>query len=171
MARYDRETKHYDRNVLAAMVAAGEATYFTAPDIYVVKTEEGTFAVRPHQIIDTALITVLNSDRYQPITDVDVITAPSPMDGYCGKEQYDGEDTGPGGVVYDSALALAEEAVAIFGGDPQGFLRRILDDEDGEYVWGLRESMEDHVRAGRPVQPKLARRRAEQGDLLKHFGI
>lgn len=172
MARYDRETKHYDRNVLAAMVADGAATYFEAADVYVVKTEEGTFAVRPHQIIDTALITVLTSDRYQPITDVEVITAPSPMDGYSGQEQYDGEDTGPGGVVYDSMLAIAEK---FLGDNPEGIdpleiVRRMLDNES------YAQLITDEAN-GIPITPcdqsrrAFARRQNEQDDLLKHFGV
>jgi hypothetical protein len=158
MARYDRETKHYFRDVLTHLVETGQGTFYPTPGVYVIKTEDGTVAVRPHQVIDRPVQTVID----------DVVEVSSPMDGYYGQERYDGEDTGPGGVVYDSAMRLAEQAVALFGGDPLAYVRRILDDEDGEYVWGLRESMEDHVRYGRP---NYVDRLAKQDDLLRHFGI
>lgn len=52
---YARDTKHYDRKVLAHLVETGQATFFDGPGIYVIKTEDGTVAVRPHQIVDSGL--------------------------------------------------------------------------------------------------------------------
>lgn len=51
---YDRDTKHYDRAVLNHLVEIGEASFFETAGVYVVKTEDGTFAVRPHQIVEIA---------------------------------------------------------------------------------------------------------------------
>jgi hypothetical protein len=51
---YERETKHYDFAVLTHLVETGQATFFEGPGIFVVKTEDGTVAVRPHQVIFTA---------------------------------------------------------------------------------------------------------------------
>lgn len=50
--RYEREGKHYDRAVLRHLVATGQARHYPGPDVYVVTTEDGTFGVRPHQVID-----------------------------------------------------------------------------------------------------------------------
>lgn len=50
---YARETKHYDRAVLTHLVDTGEARYYPAQGgIWVIKTEDGTVAVRAHQVID-----------------------------------------------------------------------------------------------------------------------
>lgn len=51
---YERETKHYDFSLLTHLVETGQATFFEGPSIYVIKTEDGTVAVRPHQVIFTA---------------------------------------------------------------------------------------------------------------------
>lgn len=162
MARYDRETKHYDRAVLTHLVEIGQATYFAAPDVYVVKTEDGTFAVRSHQIVTIPAPVVVVEEK---------IT--SPMDGYYGQEKYDGEDTGPGGVVYDSMLALAERWIAtegVPGMDPLYLVRRMLDSE--QYEAEIRAQVEN----GRQADERAARaRRAcrmddEAEELLRHFG-
>jgi hypothetical protein len=65
------------------------------------------------------------------------------MAGYSAREEYDGEDVGPGGVVYDSALALAEQWVATFGGDVATNMRHILEDTDGERALSMREILAD----------------------------
>ena len=181
--RYDRETKHYFRDVLTHLVETGQGTFYPNPGVYVIKTEDGTVAVRPHQIIDRNRYRPVDMSTFDPRVlipfgaegDVTItVTAPeaptgSPMDGYHGQERYDGEDTGPGGVVYDGAMRLAEEAVATFGGgDPLAYVRRILDDEDGEYAWSLREAIEDHQRSA--ARPSRLRRFQEQEELLRHFG-
>jgi hypothetical protein len=51
---YERDTKHYDFAVLTHLVETGQATFFEGPGIFVIKTEDGTVAVRPHQVIFTA---------------------------------------------------------------------------------------------------------------------
>lgn len=163
---YARETKHFDRTVIAHLVETGQATFFPGADVYVVKTEEGTVAVRPHQIIEitTPLVT-------QPVE----VRVASPMDGYQAKENYDGEDTGPGGVVYDDALELAEAWVALGMRhvDPLKIVRDILDDEDGEYAVSLREAIEDARQAARPAPRRQVRRSGmtsdEERDLLMNF--
>ena len=75
--------------------------------------------------------------------DVVEVRVPSPMDGYHGQECYDGEDTGPGGVVYDSMLELAQEFVARCqpGTDPLRVVRDMLDDYEGEVEAGVREAV------------------------------
>lgn len=52
MARtYDRETHRWRLEDLQALVAAGQAQWYPAQGgIYVVKSDQGTFAVRQHQI-------------------------------------------------------------------------------------------------------------------------
>lgn len=165
---YARETKHFDRTVLAHLVDTGQAQKFSTVqgDIFVVKTEEGTFAVRPHQVIEitTPLVT-------QPVE----VRVASPMDGYQAKENYDGEDTGPGGVVYDDAVELAEAWLAASG---QGIellklVREILDDEDGGYAESLREGIEDFRHSARSTSRRWTRRSGmtaeEEDDLLKSF--
>jgi hypothetical protein len=67
MARYEREGKHYDIAVLTHLVEKGEATFYDGPGIYVIKTEDGTVAVRPHQVISMPVSVTL--------TDVVEITA------------------------------------------------------------------------------------------------
>lgn len=48
---YDRETVTWRLEDLQALVAAGQAEYFPGGGgIYVVKSDQGTFAVRSHQI-------------------------------------------------------------------------------------------------------------------------
>lgn len=165
MARsYDRETKHYDFKVLTHLVETGQATFFDGPGIYVIKTEDGTVAVRPHQVIftpDPAPFTVVVEEK-----------VPSPMDGYSGQEKYDGEDVGPGGVVYDSMLELAERWIAtegVPGMDPLYLVRRMLDDERYE------ATIRDQVANGQRVTERAAARRAcslgdEAEELLRHFG-
>ena len=51
---YDRDGKHYDFALLTHLVEIGEATFYDGPSIYVIKTEDGTVAVRPHQVIFTS---------------------------------------------------------------------------------------------------------------------
>lgn len=156
---YARETKHYDRAVLTHLVETGQASFFDGPGIYVIKTEDGTVAVRPHQIIDLPAPAV--------VEDVVEVRVPSPMDGYCGQEQYDGEDTGPGGVVYDSMLALAEEWIAVCGtdknGDPLVIVRQMLDDHEGEVEAAVREQIAE------AKAPKRGRLTPEQQDVLRSF--
>jgi hypothetical protein len=71
MARYERDGKHYDIAVLTHLVEKGEATFYDGPGIYVIKTEDGTVAVRPHQVISIPVAVTL--------TDVVEFTAP-PVD-------------------------------------------------------------------------------------------
>jgi hypothetical protein len=47
---YERDGKHYDFALLTHLVEIGEATFFEGPSIFVIKTEDGTVAVRPHQV-------------------------------------------------------------------------------------------------------------------------
>ena len=159
---YARDAKHYDRSILNHLVETGQATFFAAPGVYVVKTEDGTVAVRPHQIIEITTPVVT-----QPVE----VRVPSPMDGYHGQEQYDGEDTGPGGVVYDGLLALAQEYIAQFGMDvdPLVYVRRMLDDEDGEYRLALREQIEDARRFDTPEPQRGYLSARQEDDLLRKF--
>ena len=155
---YDRDAKTYDFDVLTRLVEAGQATFFDGPGIFVLKTETGTVAVRPHQVTFTPT----------PIH----ITYVSPMDGYSCKEQYDLEDAGPGGVVYDSALALAEKWIAVCGKDidPLVIVRRILDDEDRKYELDLQEDIDDTLRAGSAPKRRNGWVSAtEAEELLNHF--
>ena len=160
---YDRDAKHYDRTVLTHLVETGQATFFAAANVYVVKTEEGTVAVRPHQIVEitTSLVS-------QPVED----RVASPMDGYHGQEQYDGEDTGPGGVVYDGLLELAEEFLAVLGDtgtDPLSVVRRMLDDYEGECEQAVREQVADARRgAARPARRGFLTE-AQEDNLLSKF--
>jgi hypothetical protein len=165
---YDRETKHYDRAVLTHLVETGQAQYYPAQGgIYVVKTESGTVAVRAHQVIDLPVTAV--------VADVVEVRVPSPMDGYHGQECYDGEDTGPGGVVYDSMLELAQEFVARCqpGTDPLRVVRDMLDDYEGEVEAGVREAVagaRQGVSApnkGEPQRGYLSP--AREDDLLRQF--
>lgn len=155
---YDRETKTYDFALLTQLVETGQATFFDGPGIYVIKTEDGTVAVRPHQVTFTA--------TPAPFTLIVEETVVSPMDGYSAKEDYDGEDTGPGGVVYDSALALAERVLARRGSstDPLILVRRILDDRS--YERELRAELEQST-----DRPARSARYAttEAQELLNHF--
>lgn len=118
---YERETKHYDFALLSHLLETGQATFFEGPSIYVIKTEDGTVAVRPHQVIFTA-------------TPAPFEVIVSPMAGYHGQERFDGEDVGPGGVVYDSMLELADRYLGdnLEGTDPLAIVRRMLDDESFE---------------------------------------
>lgn len=164
---YDRESKHYDFRVLTHLVETGQATFYEGPGIYVLKTEDGTVAVRPHQVIFTP-------DQAPFTLTVVEEKVPSPMDGYSCKEQYDLEDAGPGGVVYDGALDLAERFLALDGNkggvDPLIIVRRILDDETGDYARLLTNEIN-----GLPIKPVNQAARAcrpsnEAAELLKHFG-
>lgn len=155
---YDRQAKTYDFDVLTRLVEAGQGTFFEGPGIFVIKTENGTVAVRPEQVTFTP----------SPLRIL------SPMDGYHGQEQYDGEDTGPGGVVYDSALALAEKWIAVVGkdknADPLVLVRRILDDEDREYELALQEDIDDTLRAQAAPKRRNGWVSADEADeLLSHF--
>lgn len=157
---YDRDTKHYDRAVLTHLVETGQAQYYPAQGgIYVIKTEDGTVAVRPHQIIDRPVPVV--------VEDVVEVRVPSPMDGYSGQECYDGEDTGPGGVVYDSMLALAEQWVALCStdkdADPLMVVRQMLDDYEGEVEQAVREQ----IAGATPRRGFLTE--AQEDDLLRKF--
>ena len=170
---YDRDGHHFDFALLTHLVEIGEATFYEGPSIYVVKTESGTFAVRPHQVIFTSTPAPFT------LTQVEEIAVPSPMDGYYGQERYDGEDIGPDGVVFQGALALA---LKFLGDNPDGidpleFVRRILDDQTGEYTRFLQDEAN-----GIPIPPcdqsaRLARRSSswvsavEEDEILKHFGI
>jgi hypothetical protein len=51
---YERDGKHYDFALLTHLVEIGEATFYDGPSIFVIKTEDGTVAVRPHQVIFTS---------------------------------------------------------------------------------------------------------------------
>lgn len=51
---YERDGKHYDFALLTHLVEIGEATFYEGPSIFVIKTEDGTVAVRPHQVIFTS---------------------------------------------------------------------------------------------------------------------
>lgn len=168
---YDRDAKHYDRVVLDHLVATGQATFFAAANTYVVKTEDGSFAVRPHQVVDSGLTAPVSVE----VVDVVEVRVASPMDGYSGKEYYDGEDTGPGGVVYDSMLGYAEKFLGDNpeGVDPLAVVRRMLDDPSYERL------IINEVN-GVPVQPidqsapaRRVRRSgmtaAEEQELLQHF--
>lgn len=167
MARiYSRDEKHYDFKLLSHLVETGQATFFEGPAIYVIKTEDGTVAVRPHQVIftpDPAPFTLVIEEKVA-----------SPMDGYFGQERYDGEDTGPGGVVYDSMLAIAEK---FLGANPEGIdplviVRKMLDDE------GYADLITNEAN-GVPVSPVDQSQRAatswvsasEQDEILGYFGI
>ena len=68
---HERETKHYDFKVLSHLVAAGEATYYEGPGIFVIKTEDGTVAVRPNQVFFTE--PVRNSGGFDFITIAETI--------------------------------------------------------------------------------------------------
>lgn len=163
---YDRDTKHYDRVVIEHLVATGQATFYPGANAYVVKTEDGTFAVRSHQIVDTGLTVPVAA----VVTDVVEVRTPSPMDGYSGQECYDGEDTGPGGVVYDSMLALAQRWIALCGdnkdADPLVLVRRMLDDVEGETEQAVREQI---AAAKAPARPRRGALSADQEDLLRNF--
>lgn len=166
---YDRETKHYDFAVLTHLVETGQATFFEGPGIYVIKTEDGTVAVRPHQVVFTPIPA--------PFTLVVEEKVASPMDGYCGQERYDGEDTGPGGVVYDQMVELAERWIAVCGtsadpSDPLVLVRRMLDDPEGEFEQAIREQVDEAA----PVSPRRGGKRSwvsavEQEEILGYFGI
>jgi hypothetical protein len=162
---YERDGKHYDFAVLTHLVETGEATFYEGPSIYVIKTEDGTVAVRPHQVIFTSTPAPFT------LTQVEEIAAPSPMDGYYGQERYDGEDIGPHGVVFQGAQELA---VKFLGDNPDGIdpleiVRRILDDQTGEYTRFLQNEIDGTA--------PLARRSSswvsadEEDEILKHFGI
>lgn len=162
---YAREAKHYDRAVLTHLVETGQAQYYPAQGgIYVIKIEDGTVAVRQHQIIDRPVPVV--------VTDVVEVRVPSPMDGYSGKECYDGEDTGPGGVVYDSMLALAEQWVALCStdkdADPLMVVRQMLDDYEGEVEQAVREQIAGATAPARRVR-RSGLTAAEEQELLQHF--
>ena len=47
---YERDGKHYDFALLSHLLEIGEATFFEGPSIFVIKTEDGIVAVRPHQV-------------------------------------------------------------------------------------------------------------------------
>ena len=51
---YPREDARYDYDILQLMVTDGFAVYYPAADVYVLKTESGSVAVRPHQVIHPA---------------------------------------------------------------------------------------------------------------------
>lgn len=154
---YDRDAKHYDRTVLTHLVETGQATFFAAANVYVVKTEDGTVAVRPHQIIEITTPVVT-----QPVE----VEAASPMNGYHGQEQYDGEDIGPHGVVFQGLLVLAQDYVAALGldTDPLVFVRRMLDDEAGEVEHAIREQVAD----ARPARRGFLTE-AQEDNLLSKF--
>lgn len=159
---YDRETKTYDFAELSLLMEAGQAMYYEGPSIWVIKTAEGTVAVRPHQVTFTASPAPFE------------IKIVSPMDGYHGQEKYDGEDTGPGGVVYDSMLQLAEEWIAacspISDIDPLTLVRRMLDDEEGEYELAIREQLDDARRAvAAPKRRNGWVSATEANELVAHF--
>jgi hypothetical protein len=96
------------------------------------------------------------------------------MDGYECKERYDLEDR-PGGVVYEGALELA---LKFLGDNPDGIdpleiVRRILDDQTGEYSRFLQNESNSV-----PIPPCDQSRRqtswvsaAEQDEILGYFGI
>jgi hypothetical protein len=160
---YDRETKHYDFALLSHLVETGQATFFEGPAIYVIKTEDGTVAVRPHQVIFTATPAPFE------------IVVVSPMDGYQSQERFDGEDVGPHGVVFQGALDIAEKFLALDGNptgiDPLEIVRRILDDETDGYLRLIKNQI-----AGIPVPPcDQSRRRTgwvsgtEADELVAHF--
>lgn len=157
---YDRETKHYDFKVLTHLVETGQATFFEGPSIYVIKTEDGTVAVRPEQVIftpDPAPFTLVVEEKVA-----------SPMDGYSGQEKYDGEDTGPGGVVYDAMLALAEEWISTEGDpgtDPLILVRKMLDDPQWE------ADIRAQVENGRRFTKRSWVSADEQDEILGYFGI
>lgn len=161
MARtYERNEKHYDFKLLTHLVETGQAKFYEGPGIYVLKTEDGTVAVRPHQVFftpDPAPFTLVVEERVA-----------SPMDGYFGKEEFDGEDTGPGGVVYDSALALAEQVLARRGDtttDPLSLVRRMLDDRSCESQ--LREELDNTPQKASTSWVSAS----EQDEILGYFGI
>lgn len=166
--RYSRETKHYDRKVLTHLVETGQGRFYPVQGgIYVIKTEDGTVAVRPHQVIDLPVTRV--------VEDVVEVRVVSPMDGYHGQERYDGEDVGPGGVVYDSLLALAERRVALGGvdSDPLVLVRQMLDDESGDLEREVRAEVEPGTAKSRPSARGRSRvmSPSEEDDLLAHFGV
>lgn len=75
---YDRDAKHYDFALLTHLVETGQGSFFEGPGIYVIKTEDGTVAVRPHQVIFTATpapFDIVVSERYQPVTNDQVAEA------------------------------------------------------------------------------------------------
>lgn len=161
MARYDREDARYDIDLLQMMVTEGLGTYFPAADTYVIKVDGRSLAVRSHQVITRAEKAVT-----MPVIVIAEEKVASPMDGYYGQERYDGEDTGPGGVVYDSMLELAQSWIAtegIPGMDPLYLVRQMLDDP--QYEADIRAQAEN----GRRVT-RTCRRAAEAKELLKHFG-
>lgn len=158
MRTYERETLTFSLEALQALVAEGKAQYFPAQGgIWVIPNGGGKIAVRRHQVVDEAPA---------------VPAVVDPMAGYQAKEMYDLEDTGPGGVVYDSALKMAEDYLAATGDndtDPLVIVRRILDDEGNGY-W---EALGEQIAALRnPPARKVGRSgmtAREEEDLLSHF--
>ena len=51
---YPREDARYDYDILQLMVDDGFAVYYPSADVYVLKTDHGSVAVRPHQVIHPA---------------------------------------------------------------------------------------------------------------------
>lgn len=155
MARsYDRETKHYDFKVLTHLVETGQATFFDGPGIYVIKTEDGTVAVRPHQVFftpDPAPFTIVEADEVEARVDTDTRWAESLVEEYLTAlhgpaENRDGEFD-------DQARALVD--------------RLVNADEDREYANTLRDAI---CEAERAADRRACSLGYEAEELLRHFG-
>lgn len=73
---YDRDGKHYDFALLTHLVEIGEATFYEGPSIFVIKTEDGTVAVRPHQVFmrsTPAPFTIVVPDEDDTVGDPEVV--------------------------------------------------------------------------------------------------
>ena len=170
---YARNELTWDLDDVLALVEAGQAKAFPSPagTNYVVKIDGSSFAIRAHQIVNLPALDLPDPEDLSYLREV-IAEPVTPMTGYQGKEIYDGEDGGPGGVVYDSALELATSYLRVIKDrrtDPLLIVRNILDDEEGEYAHSLRETVEDDAIARKGAV--LAPNSIDEDALLAKFGV
>ena len=153
---YDRETKHYDFKVLTHLVETGQATFFDGPGIYVIKTEDGTVAVRPHQVIFTP--------------DPAPFTIVAPVD-----DEHRADTRWAENLVEEYLTALhgpAENRDGEFDDQARALVDRLVNaDEDREYANTLRDAICEAERAANRRGKTAWMSADEEDEVLKYFGI
>ncbi len=154
---YDRDTKHYDFAVLTHLVETGEATFYEGPGIFVIKTEDGTVAVRPNQVIFTA--TPAPFTIVEPVAEVQAPASTAWAESLA--EEYLTALHGP-----------AENRDGEFDDQARAIVNKLVhEDEDREYANTLRDAICEAERGIRPATGTSWVSASEQDEILGYFGI
>jgi hypothetical protein len=156
---YPRSEARYDYDILQLMVADGFATYFPSADVYVLKTDHGSVAVRPHQVIHPAEKAEIFRNvppSLEPVREVlaEKVAARSEAENLV--EEY-----------LTALHGIAENRDGEFDDEARDLVDRLLDGEAG-----LRERLRSQISTSKaPSRRRGWVSKDEEDELLGYFGL